>query len=46
LSLYNNEISDLSPLSNLTNLEYLSVSGLQIVDWSPVEHVPDVRRRR
>jgi len=45
LELHSNQISDVSPLSALTNLGYLNLSGNPITDWSPVVHIADVDGR-
>lgn len=35
-----NEISDLSPLANLTKLTHLEIVGLQVTDLSPLKNLP------
>jgi len=40
-----NQISDISPLAGLMNLEFVNLEGNQITDWSPVAHVDEVSGR-
>ncbi|MCL2014698.1 MAG: leucine-rich repeat domain-containing protein [Defluviitaleaceae bacterium] len=42
INLMQNQITDISPLAGLSNLEMVILSGNQITDWSPVDHVDNV----
>jgi Leucine-rich repeat (LRR) protein len=39
-----NQITDLSPLKNLSELSHLGIWGNEIWDWSPVAHVDVVNK--
>lgn len=40
-----NQISDLTPLAGLINLEWPNLERNPIGDWSPVEHIEQVHGR-
>ena len=42
-NLYGGLISDISPLSNLTNLTYLEISGANITDTSPLDNLKNLQ---
>ena len=42
LFLYDNQITDISPLSSLTNLTYLNISYNKIIDISPLSHLTNL----
>ena len=47
ITLYVNNVTDISPLGKVKNLQslYISNPGVhQITDWSPVDHVPNVTK--
>jgi internalin A len=45
LTIRTTDITDISSLSGLTNLVSLDLSGNEITDWSPVDHVESVQGR-